>query len=127
MELGYDCQVSLYEKMINDNPSALGVEGISDTPGIIYYTLNDQRVITDDRTGLPNSVPGLIVVSNDVSENALSEISGQINKLKAGIIEMNHEGDASAFAKEKALPDFALEASPLVMMFAHPDPVEGEP
>jgi ATP-dependent helicase/nuclease subunit B len=126
MELGYDCQVSLYEKMINDNPSELGVEGSPETPGIIYYTLNDQRVITDNRTGLPISVPGLIVVSNDVSTNALSEISERIKKLKSGKVEMNSESDATIFAKEKALPDFALEASPLVMMFAHPDPEEGE-
>ena len=126
MELGYDCQVSLYEKMINDNPDELGVETSSETPGIIYYTLNDQRVIADDRTGLPNNVPGLIVVSNDVSVNALEEIKEQINKLKMGIIEMNHESDAETFAKEKALPDFALQATPLVSMFAHPDPVEGE-
>lgn len=125
MELGYDCQVSLYEKMINDNPSELGVEASSETPGIIYYTLNDQRVVTDNRTGLPNSVPGLIVVSNEVSRNALDEITGQIKKLKRGLVEMNHEGDASKFAKEKALPDFALEASPLVMMFAHPDTTGG--
>ena len=126
MELGYDCQVSLYEKMINDNPGELGVETSSDTPGIIYYTLNDQRVIADDRTGLPNNVPGLIVVSNDVSVNALDEIKGQIKKLKKGVVEMNHGSDAETFATEKALPDFALEATPLVKMFAHPDPVEGD-
>ena len=126
MELGYDCQVSLYEKMINDNPDELGVKTSSETPGIIYYTLNDQRVIADDRTGLPNTVPGLVVVSNDVSVNALDEIKEQIKKLKMGIVEMNHESDAEIFAKEKALPDFALQATPLVGMFAHPDPVEGE-
>jgi ATP-dependent helicase/nuclease subunit B len=126
MELGFDCQVSLYEKMINDNPDKLGVESSSESPGIIYYTLNDQRVITDDRTGLPNTVPGLIVISNDVSVNALNEIRDQIKKLKRGIVEMNHEGDAVSFAKEKALPGFALEATPLIKMFAHSDPMERE-
>jgi ATP-dependent helicase/nuclease subunit B len=125
MELGYDCQVSLYEKMIQDNPDELGVEGSSETPGIVYYTLNDQRVLADDRTGLSKSVPGLIVVPNDVSTNALGEITGQINKLKRGVVEMNQEGDASRFAKEKALPDFALVSTPLVMMFAHHDTAEG--
>ena len=126
MELGYDCQVSLYEKMINDNPEELGVEGSTETPGIIYYTLNDQRVITDARTDLRNNVPGLIVVSNDVSMNALDEIADLLQKLKRGIVEMNHQGDASRFAKDKALPDFALQATPLIKMFAHSDPMEGE-
>ena len=126
MELGYDCQVSLYEKMVSDNPDVLGVKTSSETPGIIYYTLNDQRVIADDRTGLPSNVPGLIVVSNDVSVNALDEIKEQIKKLKMGIVELNHERDAEIFAKEKALPDFALQATPLVGMFAHLNPVEGE-
>ena len=126
MELGYDCQVSLYEKMVNDHPEELGVENPAESPGIIYYTLNDQRVIADDRTGLPDNVPGLIVVSNDVSVNALDEIKDLLHKLKRGIVEMNHEGDASRLAKEKALPDFALQATPLVKMFAHPDPVEGD-
>ena len=79
-----------------------------------------------DRTGLPGTVPGLIVVSNDVSINALDEITKQIQKLKRGTVEMNHESDASTFAKEKALPDFALESTPLIKMFSHPDPVEGE-
>jgi ATP-dependent helicase/nuclease subunit B len=126
MELGYDCQVSLYEKMIQDNPDELGVEGSSETPGIVYYTLNDQRVLADDRTGFSQSVPGLIVVPNDVSTNALGEITEQINKLKRGVVEMNQEGDASSFAKEKALPDFALVSTPLVMMFAHRDKAEGD-
>ena len=126
MELGYDCQVSLYEKMINDNPDELGVEGSTETPGIIYYTLNDQRVITDARTDLRNNVPGLIVVSNDVSINALDEIADLLQKLKRGVVEMNHQGDASRFAKDKALPDFALQATPLIKMFAHSDPMEGE-
>ena len=126
MELGYDCQVSLYEKMVNDNPEELGVETSAEPPGIIYYTLNDQRVITDDNTGLPDNVPGLIVVSNDVSMNALDEIKDLLQKLKRGVVEMNHEGDASRIAKEKALPDFALQATPLVKMFAHSDPAKGK-
>jgi len=121
MELGYDCQVSLYEKMINDNPGELGIEGLSETPGIVYYTLNDQRVLVDDRTGLDKSVPGLIVVPNDVSSNALREIEEHLKRLRRGLVEMNRVGDATRFEKEKALPDFALQSSPLVMLFAHPD------
>ena len=121
MELGYDCQVSLYKKMLNDNSDELGVDSSSEPPGIIYYTLNDQRVITDAGTGLPDNIPGLIVVSNDVSMNALDEIKNLLQKLKRGVVEMNHEGDTSRLAKEKALPDFALQATPLVRMFAHSD------
>jgi ATP-dependent helicase/nuclease subunit B len=124
MELGYDCQVSLYEKMIADNRSELGFEDSSEAPGIVYYTLNDQRVIADDRTGMPSNVPGLVVISNDVSVNALNEIDGQISKLRKGIVEMNSADDAKRLDKEKALPDYALVSSPLVMMFAHPEQAE---
>jgi ATP-dependent helicase/nuclease subunit B len=124
MELGYDCQVSLYEKMIADNPSDLGLEGSSEQPGIVYYTLNDQRVLADDRTGLTSKVPGLVVISNDVSSNALTEIKHQLAKLHRGVVEMNRIGDAKRLEKEKALPNYALVSSPLVMMFAHPEPAE---
>lgn len=124
MDLGYDCQVSLYEKMIAENRADLGVEGSSEAPGIVYYTLNDQRVLADDRTGLTSNVPGLVVISNDVSVNALNEIDDQISKLRQGIVEMNSVDDAKRLDREKALPDYALESSPLVMMFAHSEPEE---
>ena len=125
MDLGYDCQVSLYEKMISENRDELGLDGTSENPGIVYYTLNDQRVLADDRTGLPPEVPGLVVVSNDVSSNALREIEDRLEKLRRGVVEMNQEDDAKRLDKVKALPGFALEASPLVMMFAHPNAAEG--
>lgn len=124
MDLGYDCQVSLYEKMIAENRSDFGLEGAPDNPGIVYYTLNDQRVLADDRTGLTSRVPGLVVISNDVSVNALHEIEDQLDKLRQGIVEMNSVDDAKRLDKEKALPDYALVSSPLVMMFAHPEPTE---
>jgi ATP-dependent helicase/nuclease subunit B len=119
MELGFDCQLTLYEKMIAQNPSALGIEGVLEKPGIIYYMLNDQRVLADDRTGLTSAVPGLVVVPNDVSSKALDEIEKQLTKLRQGIVEMNYVDDAKRLDKEKSLPDYALLASPIVMMFAH--------
>lgn len=126
MELGYDCQVSLYERMIAQNPGELGFDQTSEKPGIVYYTLNDQRVLADDRTGLSADVPGLIVVPNDVSSNALSEIEERVVKLRRGIVEMNRDDDAKRLEKDKALPGFALEASPLVMMYARSAPAEDE-
>ncbi len=124
MELGFDCQLTLYEKMIAQNPSVLGTEDAQEKPGIIYYMLNDQRVLADDRTGLTSAVPGLVVVSNDVSSKALEEIEGQLAKLRKGIVEMNRTDDAKCLDKEKALPDYALLASPIIMMFAHPEQAE---
>jgi ATP-dependent helicase/nuclease subunit B len=124
MDRGYDCQVSLYEKMIAENPAELGLEGSSENPGIVYYTLNDQRVLADDRTGFASSVPGLIVISGDVSVNALREIEGQIGDLRQGIVKMNRVDDAKRLDREKSLPDYALLSSPLVMMFARPAPEE---
>ena len=123
MELGYDCQVSLYEMMISQNRAELGLDGSSGNPGIVYYTLNDQRVLADERTGLPSNVPGLIVISDEVSANALREIEVRLGQLRQGRVEMNREDDAGRLGKEKALPDFALESSPLVMMFASAIPV----
>jgi len=124
MERGYDCQVSLYERMIAENPAVLGLEGSPENPGIVYYTMNDQKVLADARTDLASNVPGLIVISQDVSVNALHEIEGQITDLRHGVVGMNHVDDAKRLDREKSLPDYALQSSPLVMMFAHPAPVE---
>jgi len=120
MGLGYDCQVNLYQKMISENIGDICLEPKSAKPGIVYFTLNDQRVLTDQNTGLAANTPGLIVVPGDVSANALKEITGRISMLRKGIVEMNRDDDEKSLEKEKALPNFALEVSPLVMMFAHP-------
>ena len=66
----------------------------------------------------------MVVISNDVSSNALTEIKHQLAKLHRGVVEMNRIGDAKRLEKEKALPNYALVSSPLVMMFAHPEPAE---
>jgi ATP-dependent helicase/nuclease subunit B len=119
MELGYDCQVSLYEMMLGEDGSGLELETSPGRPGIVYFTLNDQRVLADDRTGLPPDVPGLAVVANDVSGHALRDIEARLKKLRLGVVEMNQGDDADRLDKENGLPGYALEASPLVMMFAH--------
>ena len=125
MEFGYDCQVSLYESMLRENGQDLGLEGTGNAPGIVYFTLNDQVVLADDRTGLPSDVPSLVVITNDVSENALEEIENRLAQLRQGIVEMNRADDETRLDKEKALPKYALEASPLIMMFAHQVTGEG--
>ena len=124
MELGYDCQVSLYEMMLGEDGSGLDLDTPPGRPGIVYFTLNDQRVLADDRTGLPSDVPGLAVVANDVSGNALRDIEARLKKLRLGVVEMNQDDDAKRLDKDKGLPGYALEASPLVMMFAHPSSAE---
>jgi ATP-dependent helicase/nuclease subunit B len=124
MELGYDCQVSLYEMMLGEDGSGLDLDTPPGRPGIVYFTLNDQRVLADDRTELPPDVPGLAVVANDVSGNALRDIEARLKKLRLGVVEMNQNDDAKRLDKEKGLPGYALEASPLVMMFAHPSSEE---
>jgi ATP-dependent helicase/nuclease subunit B len=124
MALGYDCQVSLYEIMLGEEGHGLEIEAASGRPGIVYYTMNDQRVLADDRTDLPPDLPGLTVVANDVSGYALQEIANRMKELRRGNIEMNREGDAKRLDKDKGLPPYALENSPLIMMFAHPSSEE---
>lgn len=125
MSKGYDCQVSLYESMLRQNGKDLGLNVSGAEPGIVYFTLNDQVVLADDRAGLPTDLPGLAVVSNDVSEHALEEIAERLEKLSVGTVEMNREDDARRLDKEKSLPGYALQGSPLIMMFAHQVADEG--
>lgn len=120
MGLGYDCQVRLYEKMISEKIGDISLEAKAAKPGIVYFTMNDQHVLSDQNTGLATNTPGLIVVSGDVSVNALKEITDRMLMLRKGIVEMNQQDDKERLEKEKALPGFALEVSPLVMMFSHP-------
>lgn len=121
MELGYDCQVSLYEQMISAGIGDVSLDARSKKSGLVYFTLNDQRVVSDQKSGLSNQTPGLLVVSGDVSANALREITENMNKLRKGVIELNHEGDDTRLEKQKALPSFALDISPLIRMFSHPE------
>jgi hypothetical protein len=110
--------------MLGEDGSGLDLDTPPGRPGIVYFTLNDQCVLADDRTGLPPDVPGLAVVANDVSGNALRDIEARLKKLRLGVVEMNQDDDAKRLDKDKGLPGYALEASPLVTMFAHPSSEE---
>lgn len=115
MELGYDCQVSLYDIMLQHGDDTAG----QDT-GVLYFTLNDQVVLTDKDGSISDKVPSAKTIEEDVSVNALREIGESITSLRKGRVKMNYAGDAKQLSDHKGLSTFALDRSPLVNLFSVP-------
>lgn len=129
MELGYDCQVSLYRKMIEtggpksgDGP--LAKDKTRSDVGVMYFLLNDQMALTDEAVEFDRPVHGVMKVKGDVSRLGIAELLEKISGLKKGLVSMNHVDDPKNLSDNKNLPIYAFEKSPLINLFSHTDPQE---
>ena len=131
MAKAYDSQAYLYIAMLNskesinkDNEVLYKYFEESDTPGIVYYMLNDQTALSDFSNAQTQQVAGWDYVSKDVSSHAIDLIHTRLDEIKAGTIMLNRQGDEHFFDKESGIKPYALEDSPLISMFTLEDDVE---
>ena len=133
MELGYECQVSLYRAMLRTGGLKAWGNGRNKTNGklaatlraaewigIAYYTMRDQVCLSDSLLPGHGSIPGWDAVEEDVSYAAAAEIRERIAELRRGEVRRNLETDRERLEKECGITPFAMDVSPLVDLFALP-------
>ena len=113
MKKGYDLQASLYREMllVSDNELKLKEDKVT----LMYYTLNDQAVLSDK---VINALPQTQVFS-DIDKAARDKLEIRLNELKAGEIKLNRHDDMDAIEKTTGIKPYALEDSPLILKFSH--------
>jgi RecB family exonuclease len=128
MQKGFDSQASLYRAMIetggpkNAERAELArrlkaARGI----GVVYYLLNDQKMLSDAALDGASSVPGWRTLDNDIAGEALARIGERIAEVRAGVVRLNRNGDRAFFEKKAGLTPYALDTSPLIELFSLPD------
>ncbi|TFG58784.1 MAG: PD-(D/E)XK nuclease family protein [Deltaproteobacteria bacterium] len=129
MEKGYDVQASLYREMlrtgiVDEKGGETLIRALEEGReiGLLYYMMNDQRVLTDTSDWIPRTVPRVREMGCEISANGMVLVRDLLRTLRSGKIPLNREDDAETFDKRGITAKYALEVSPLVMRFAHPAP-----
>jgi RecB family exonuclease len=133
MEKGFDSQASLYRAMIESGGPknaeakelATRLKAAKQT-GVVYYLLNDQRVLSDAAFPETAAVPGWRAFENDIASEALGRIATRIEEIRAGVLRLNRAGDRAFFEKQAGVTPYALDTSPLIDLFSLPDEEEAE-
>jgi ATP-dependent helicase/nuclease subunit B len=128
MQKGFDSQASLYRAMIatggpkNPQRAELGARlKAASATGVVYYLLNDQKVLSDAAFPETAAVPGWRTLGNDIAAEALALIGQRIEGIRAGRIRLNRAGDREFFEKKAGVTPYALEVSPLITLFSLPE------
>lgn len=136
IERGYDTQVSIYRAMARTGGAPRGAAN-SDTLelaaamrratkiGIAYFTMRDCVCLADQ--GLPRSasVRGWHRISPDADFAATALIRHRLADVRNGKVPMNRSNDREEFSKV-GVATYALEASPLIKVFAERAPAGSE-
>ena len=120
MRSGFDLQAHLYRVMIQTG----GLEGYDAPPedvGIVYYLMNDTRALADSLVETDESVPGWEVLDNDISSLAMQHLDRRLTQIRSGTVQLNTVGDEKWWEDNAGLPIYALDNSPLLRLFMHPE------
>ena len=131
MELGYECQASLYRAMAQTGGLKSWERSRTDAEqklaerlraaewiGIAYYTMRDRVCLADSSLPGYGTIRGWDAVEEDVSYKASALIIDLLEELRRGYVRLNSERDRERLEKECGIPPFALDASPLIELFA---------
>ena len=124
MRSGFDLQAHLYRVMIQSG----GLPGFDPTPeeiGIVYYLMNDARALADSPVEADGSVPGWEIITNDISAQAMAHLDRRLAQVRSGTVRLNAADDEKWWEKNAGLPIYALDSSPLLRLFMHPETGEG--
>jgi ATP-dependent helicase/nuclease subunit B len=119
MNKGFDLQASLYRRMLAS--WVIEDREIGQVVGVAYYTMNDQLTISDRAFQAGSQVSGVRVIDGDVSREALTLLRKRFRELRAGRIVLNRADDKDLIPKEKGIDVYALDRSPLIALFSHPE------
>jgi hypothetical protein len=119
MRSGFDLQAHLYRLMIQSG----GLPGYGSPPddiGIVYYLINDTTALADSPVDDDGSVPGWEVLDNDISSAAMGHLDRRLEQISQGVVRLNTDGDEDWWSKNAGIIIYALDNSPLLRLFIHP-------
>jgi hypothetical protein len=133
MEKGYDIQASLYRQMLKtggpkkegDETSAKHLEQASEI-GVLYFTMNDQTALTDTSGWSEEKIPGVVELSEDISNNGIELVKGRLGEISQGIVKFNRAGDTEKLEKVSGIKPYAIDNSPLIGLFTQSAPDGGD-
>jgi RecB family exonuclease len=127
MEAGFDSQTSIYRTMLekgrisSKQDVALPKEITSDRIGVLYYTMNDQVVLTDTTAWLPDN-PDIKELGSEIATGAMTNLRQKFKEVRKGQILLNFTTDEKEWDK-CGVKIYSLDNSPLLRMFMHTEEV----
>ena len=120
MRSGFDLQAHLYRQMIQTG-GLPDFESISKDIGIVYYLLNDTTALADSPVDQDGATPGWEILSVDISSRAMLHLDQRLQQIRQGIVKLNTTADENWWLHNASLPIYALDNSPLLRLFIHPE------
>ena len=127
MESSFDSQASLYRIMLEKGtistkqdvslPDKLSASNI----GVLYYTLNDQMIMTDTHDWLAAD-PNIKELGSDIASEAMSRLKARFDEVRKGQIQLNFVEDEKVWDKV-GIKLYCLDNSPLLRMYMHTEEV----
>ena len=127
MESSFDSQASLYRIMLEKGtvstkqdvslPDKLSASNI----GVLYYTLNDQMIMTDTHDWLAAD-PNIKELGSDIASEAMSRLKARFAQVRKGEIQLNFVDDEKVWDKV-GIKLYCLDNSPLLRMYMHTEEV----
>lgn len=127
----WDLQVDLYRKMQTSvdeksRPDEIRVRDCLTAwqmaPAVAYHLLNDGKVLANGAHGIDTT--HVETIDLDIAEKALAQIQQRFERIRAGIVDINHIDDIAFYEKKAHLGTYAFDSSPLIKAFMR---TEGEP
>jgi len=118
MRSRFDLQAHLYRLMIQSG----GLPDLDIAPadiGVVYYLLNDQTALSDSPISGDGTVPGLEIIDNDISSEAMQHLDRRLTEIRSGRVMLNTTEDETWWDKHASIPIYALDNSPLLRLFMH--------
>jgi RecB family exonuclease len=133
MGSGYDLQASLYRIILETGREDGGIEDealrelLAGQPaiGVMYYLMNDRKVLADTDEWLDLGLAGLEEMGADVSARAMALLRERLAAVRRGEVVLNSEEDAIDYGK-LGVDFYILDNHPLVGLFLKP-PEESVP
>jgi hypothetical protein len=127
MGSGYDLQASLYRIMLETGRDDGGIEDeallelLAGQPaiGVMYYLMNDRKVLADTDGWLGLGMAGVEEMGADVSAQAMALLRERLAAVRKGEVALNSEGDSNAYGK-LGVDFYVLDNHPLVQLFLKP-------
>ena len=127
MESSFDSQASLYRIMLEKGtistkqdvslPDKLSASNI----GVLYYTLNDQMIMTDTHDWLVAD-SNIKELGSDIASEAMSRLKARFDEVRKGQILLNFIEDEKIWDKV-GIKLYCLDNSPLLRMYMHTEEV----
>ncbi len=120
MSKGWDLQVALYRSMLERPHKETSLTQLVQSGAqtiTAYHTMLDATVLTDVGG---KGLPGVEVVSVEISANATDHLWQAVSEVKMGTVRLNRSDDIKLMEKERGITPYALKDNEFVKAFTLP-------